>query len=232
MPLKENLEVHGLEAERVLKIRRWSDTEQVAAIFHFGEEMKTLSIPLPTGRWEMIFDSSAERWQGPGRRGAGQLSQAGILSLSVTRGPSSSILQRWSKSIMERYMCIHGHFYQPPRENPWLEAVEVQDSAYPYHDWNERITAECYATNAASHILDPQGRIVDIVNNYAKISFNFGPTLSPGSRIRREVYESILLADRESRGVLRPRLTWLSQYNHVILPLQRQTNIPRFFRNS
>ena len=57
------------------------------------------------------------------------------------------------------YICIHGHFYQPPRENPWLEAVELQDSAYPYHDWNERITAECYAPNGASRILNPEGRV-------------------------------------------------------------------------
>ena len=64
--------------------------------------------------------------------------------------------QKRSESVkhMERYICIHGHFYQPPRENPWLETVEVQDSAHPYHDWNERITAECYAANATSRILD------------------------------------------------------------------------------
>lgn len=66
---------------------------------------------------------------------------------------------------MERYICIHGHFYQPPRENAWLESVEIQDSAYPYHDWNEKITEECYAANAASRIFDEQGRIVQIVNN-------------------------------------------------------------------
>ena len=76
-----------------------------------------------------------------------------------------------------RYICIHGHFYQPPRENAWLEAVELQDSAYPYHDWNERIANECYEANATSRILDEQGRIVQIVNNYSNISFNFGPTL-------------------------------------------------------
>ena len=78
---------------------------------------------------------------------------------------------------MEKFVCIHGHFYQPPRENPWLEAIEIQDSAYPYHDWNERITAECYAPNSAARILDGDQRIMDIVSNYAKISFNFGPTL-------------------------------------------------------
>jgi hypothetical protein len=75
---------------------------------------------------------------------------------------------------MERFLCIHGHFYQPPRENPWLEAIEIQDSAYPYHDWNERITAECYAPNTASRILDQEGRIRGIINTYASISFNFG----------------------------------------------------------
>ena len=78
---------------------------------------------------------------------------------------------------MERFVCIHGHFYQPPRENPWLEAIEGQPSAYPYHDWNARITAECYAPNANARILDGENRIVAIVNNYASMSFNFGPTL-------------------------------------------------------
>ena len=101
---------------------------------------------------------------------------------------------------MERYICIHGHFYQPPRENPWLEAVELQDSAHPYHDWNERITAECYATNGTSRILDEEGRILQVVNNYGKISFNFGPTLLAWlQRHAADVYANILEADRESR---------------------------------
>ncbi len=78
---------------------------------------------------------------------------------------------------MERYVCIHGHFYQPPRENPWLEEVELQDSAYPFHDWNTKINEECYRQNAASRILGPDRKIIDIVNNYSNISFNFGPTL-------------------------------------------------------
>ena len=78
---------------------------------------------------------------------------------------------------MQRYICIHGHFYQPPRENAWLEVVERQESAHPYHDWNQRITAECYAANARARILDDTGQITKIVNNYERISFNFGPTL-------------------------------------------------------
>src|SRR5579875_665130 len=120
-----------------------------------------------------------------------------------------------------RYICIHGHFYQPPRENPWLEAVEVQDSAYPYHDWNERITSECYAPNSASRILDPEGRILQIVNNYAKISFNFGPTLLAWLEGRApDVYREVLAADRESQRRFSGHGSALAQaYNHVILPL-------------
>ena len=79
---------------------------------------------------------------------------------------------------MDRYICVHGHFYQPPRENPWLEAIEVQDSAYPHHDWNERITFECYAPNATSRILDSEGRIEQIGNNYSRSSFHFWPRSS------------------------------------------------------
>ncbi len=75
------------------------------------------------------------------------------------------------------YVVIHGHFYQPPRENPWIEQIEVETSAHPYHDWNTRINAECYSPNAAARIYDGQRRILDIINNYEHISFNFGPTL-------------------------------------------------------
>ena len=100
---------------------------------------------------------------------------------------------------MDKYICIHGHFYQPPRENAWLESIELQDSAYPYHDWNERITAECYASNAYSRILDDQGWIERIVNNYAKISFNFGPTLLAWMEVKApNIYAAILEADRQS----------------------------------
>ncbi|HEX4961312.1 MAG TPA: DUF3536 domain-containing protein [Thermoanaerobaculia bacterium] len=122
---------------------------------------------------------------------------------------------------MQRFLCIHGHFYQPPRENPWLEAVEVQDSAYPYHDWNERITAECYAPNAASRILDEAGRIERIVNNYAQISFNFGPTLLAWLEAKKpEVYRSILEADAESRVLFSGHGSAIAQgFNHLIFPL-------------
>jgi alpha-amylase/alpha-mannosidase (GH57 family) len=120
-----------------------------------------------------------------------------------------------------RYICIHGHFYQPPRENPWLEAVETQDSAAPYHDWNERITAECYGPNASSRILDARERIVKIVNNYAAISFNFGPTLlSWLEQQQPETYAAILDADRVSRERFGGHGSAIAQaYNHMILPL-------------
>jgi len=71
-----------------------------------------------------------------------------------------------------RSICIHGHFYQPPRENPWLEEVEKQDSAHPFHDWNEKITYECYQSNAEARLLDERGRLRGIINNYEFISFN------------------------------------------------------------
>jgi alpha-amylase/alpha-mannosidase (GH57 family) len=122
---------------------------------------------------------------------------------------------------MERYVCIHGHFYQPPRENPWLEAIEIQDSAYPYHDWNERITAECYAPNSASRILDDKDRIVRIVNNYSRISFNFGPTLlSWLAEKAPATYEAILAADKASQEHFSGHGSALAQvYNHMIMPL-------------
>ena len=78
---------------------------------------------------------------------------------------------------MDRAVCIHSHFYQPSRENPWLGDVEVQRSAAPYHDWNERVTAECYGPNTAARILDADGLIDEIVNTYAKVSFTAAPTL-------------------------------------------------------
>jgi len=122
---------------------------------------------------------------------------------------------------MDKYVCIHGHFYQPPRENPWLEDVELQDSAHPYHDWNEKIAEECYRQNAASRILDPDRRIIDITNNYSKISFDFGPTLLFWmARHAPEVYESIIEADKESCKMFSGHGAAMAQaYNHIIMPL-------------
>jgi len=122
---------------------------------------------------------------------------------------------------MERYICIHGHFYQPPRENPWLEYVELQDSAYPYHDWNERVNADCYAPNSASRSLDSEGYITQIVKNYSKISFNFGPTLLAWMQPNTtEVYKAVLDADQESQQTFSGHGSALAQpYNHMILPL-------------
>lgn len=120
-----------------------------------------------------------------------------------------------------KYICIHGHFYQPPRENAWLEVIEWQESAHPYHDWNERISAECYAPNAASRILDENSVIKNITNNYTRISFNFGPTLlSWMEENDRETYEAIIQADKESARLFGGHGSALAQvYNHMIMPL-------------
>ena len=122
---------------------------------------------------------------------------------------------------MSRYLTIHAHLYQPPRENPWLEEVELQDSAWPHHDWNARITSECYAPNTASRILDADRRIIDIVNNYAKISFNFGPTLlSWMERHQPKVYSAIVYANELSKKRFNGHSSAIAQvYNHMIMPL-------------
>jgi alpha-amylase/alpha-mannosidase (GH57 family) len=121
----------------------------------------------------------------------------------------------------KRYICIHGHFYQPPRENPWLETVETQDSAAPYHDWNERICSECYATNGAARIQNNKNQITRIVNNYSRISFNFGPTLLSWLRENApRTYRMILEGERRSRGNYGGHSSAMAQvYNHIIIPL-------------
>jgi alpha-amylase/alpha-mannosidase (GH57 family) len=121
----------------------------------------------------------------------------------------------------KRFICIHGHFYQPPRENPWLETVETQDSAAPYHDWNDRICAECYATNGAARIVNDKNKITRIVNNYARISFNFGPTLLSWLKENAQrTYRMILDGERRSRKSFSGHSSAMAQvYNHVILPL-------------
>src|SRR4051794_14432928 len=91
-----------------------------------------------------------------GGDGRGRLSERAAAFDDPRRARTDAPYAR--KIIMEKFVCIHGHFYQPPRENPWLESVELQDSAAPWHDWNERITVECYAPNAAARILNGDGR--------------------------------------------------------------------------
>src|SRR5207253_1217944 len=122
---------------------------------------------------------------------------------------------------MERYICIHGHFYQPPRENAWLEFVELQDSAYPFHDWNELITAECYAPNGRSRIIGADGDIERITNNYTRISYDFGPTLLAWmAEEEPETYRLILEADKESQAHFSGHGSAIAQsYNDTIPPL-------------
>ena len=125
---------------------------------------------------------------------------------------------------MKKTICVHGHFYQPPRENPWLEAIELQDSAAPYHDWNERIAAECYRPNAHARFLDGEGRIERIVSNYSRISFNFGPTLLSWMKgFAPDIHQAVLDADKKSQERFSGHGSALAQcYNHMIMPLANQ----------
>ncbi|MFA5879069.1 MAG: DUF3536 domain-containing protein [Candidatus Margulisiibacteriota bacterium] len=122
--------------------------------------------------------------------------------------------------MAKKFICIHGHFYQPPRENPWLEYLEVQDSAYPIHDWNERIFNECYGPNSAARILDNNADILKLVNNYEFLSFNFGPTLlSWLEEYHLDIYQKIIEADQKSLARLGHGNALAQVYNHVIMPL-------------
>ena len=120
-----------------------------------------------------------------------------------------------------RYVCVHSHFYQPPREDPWTDEVEREISAWPFHDWNERIAADCYTPNTAARILDGDRRIVKTVNNYSQISFDLGPTLLAWLEKKvPETYQAICQADRESRERFSGHGSAMAHaYNHVILPL-------------
>jgi alpha-amylase/alpha-mannosidase (GH57 family) len=120
-----------------------------------------------------------------------------------------------------KYICIHGHFYQPPRENAWLEVIETQDSASPFHDWNERINFESYAPNATARILDDKGYIKNIVNNYSKINFNIGATLLSWLEVKDpETYNLVLEADKMAQAQFDGHGTAIAQvYSHLIMPL-------------
>lgn len=123
----------------------------------------------------------------------------------------------------DAFVAIHGHFYQPPRENPWIEAIETEGSAHPYHDWNERITFECYRPNAYARIIDGKGRILDIINNYTHINFNFGPTLLSWMEEKfPSIYQKVIEADRESLRRFGYGNAMAQVYNHIIMPLANE----------
>jgi alpha-amylase/alpha-mannosidase (GH57 family) len=123
--------------------------------------------------------------------------------------------------MSKKYVCIHGHFYQPPRENAWVEEIELQDSAAPFHDWNERITHECYRPNGVARVLNKKNKIVDIVNNYSHLSFNFGPTLLSWLKNHEpKAYNSVIAADKQSMINFNGHGSAMAQvYNHIIMPL-------------
>lgn len=127
-------------------------------------------------------------------------------------------------SEYKKYLTVHGHFYQPPRENPFLEYLEMQDSAKPYHDWNARICSECYTPNSISKIVGDQSKVLDIVNNYAHMSFNMGPTLlSWMEKFEPYTYERIIKADFYSEKEFSGHGNALAQvYNHIIMPLANE----------
>lgn len=126
----------------------------------------------------------------------------------------------------KKYLTIHGHFYQPPRENPWIEEIEIQDSAYPNHDWNEKICWQCYGPNSVSRIVDGSNSIIEISNNYKYMSFNFGPTLlSWMEKYNYPAYKRIIQADIDSREMYNGHGCAIAQvYNHIIMPLANQND--------
>lgn len=126
----------------------------------------------------------------------------------------------------KKYLTIHGHFYQPPRENPWIEEIEIQDSAHPHHDWNEKICWQCYGPNSVSRIVDGANSIIEISNNYKYMSFNFGPTLlSWMEKYNNSAYRRIIQADIESREMYNGHGCAIAQvYNHIIMPLANQND--------
>ena len=124
----------------------------------------------------------------------------------------------------EVFLAIHGHFYQPPRENPWLEAIELQPSALPCHDWNERVNNECYAPNSVSKVVNDKNQIISLSNNYEYMSFNFGPTLlSWMEEFAPTAYERIIKADIKSVEQHNGHGNAIAQvYNHIIMPLANE----------
>jgi alpha-amylase/alpha-mannosidase (GH57 family) len=125
--------------------------------------------------------------------------------------------------MKDAFVTIHGHFYQPPRENPWLETIETEESAHPFHDWNQRIAFECYRPNAYARVVDGSRRILDIHNNYSSISFNFGPTLLSWLEEKSPlIYQKVIEADREGLKRFGHGNAMAQVYNHIIMPLANE----------
>lgn len=117
-------------------------------------------------------------------------------------------------------VAMHGHFYQPPRDDPWLEEVEAEPSAAPFHDWNSRIEQECYRAVVAARIPGAERRIAGIMNTLEYLSFDFGPTLLEWlEREAPETYGAVMAADRASRARLGHGNAIAMPYHHTILPL-------------
>ena len=125
---------------------------------------------------------------------------------------------------MNKSFLLHGHFYQPPREDPWWQFVPRQPSAYPAHDWNERIYWECYLPNATARIFNRDGSIIDMVNNYSYINFNFGPTLLLWLKQYHPEFISFL-KEGDKKGIENNNghgNAIAQGYNHMILPLANE----------
>ena len=151
-------------------------------------------------------------------------SQAAAMNAIATLNNDAGIDNDPLRTAMGVYVTVHGHFYQPPRENPYLDTIERQPSAMPFHDWNERIHHECYRPNAFARVLNDRGEVVGIANNYEYLSFNIGPTLMSWlEHYDIEVYQRILEADRKSCDRLNGHGNAIAQvYNHIILPLANE----------
>ena len=121
---------------------------------------------------------------------------------------------------MSTRFAVHGHFYQPPRENPWTEEIDPEPSALPWSNWNERITDECYRPNGWAPILEDSGRILALVDNYERLSFDVGPTLASWlAACAPDVLDRMVAGDRAGGGAL------ASAYNHIILPLAPERDV-------
>ncbi|MFK7930001.1 MAG: glycoside hydrolase, partial [Myxococcota bacterium] len=117
-------------------------------------------------------------------------------------------------------VCVHGHFYQPPRDNPWLGSVPCQPTAAPAHDWNERVANECYRANVGAQVWNQGGEVVARIRTYDHISFDMGPTLMRWMQLRApDIHQSIIQSDRQHLELRGHGGAMAQSYHHTILPL-------------